>query len=246
MKLTLLELVQDMLTAIESENVSDVGETEEAGMCVNIANRAFEDMAAKHRWKHMKQYGRLNTTANLNEMSAPSGTVAIDYANMWYEGNPVYYVEPDEFVRMTINREGTNTEIINMIPVYNDRNPVYWTSDDDQTIRFDAIPDSTNGLVSTNTFCIIWKTPTSRLSSNSEYFDMPAQAYPALRSLMLAYAVGELKGDTSQAGKYNRDHTKMMGSLARNARFVERPTDIRKNIVARRSRRFVAPIISEA
>jgi len=29
MKLTLLEIIQDMLTATDSENVSDVGETEE-------------------------------------------------------------------------------------------------------------------------------------------------------------------------------------------------------------------------
>ena len=47
MKLTLLELVQDMLVATDSENVSSVGETEDAGMCVNIANREFEKLISK-------------------------------------------------------------------------------------------------------------------------------------------------------------------------------------------------------
>ena len=47
MKLTLLELVQDMLVATDSENVSTVGETEDAGMCVNIANREFEKLISK-------------------------------------------------------------------------------------------------------------------------------------------------------------------------------------------------------
>ena len=44
MKLTLLALVQDMLVATDSENVSTVVETEDAGMCVNIAKREFEKL----------------------------------------------------------------------------------------------------------------------------------------------------------------------------------------------------------
>lgn len=45
MQLTLLQIVQDMLTSIDAQNVTDVSETEEASMCVNIANRAYERTA---------------------------------------------------------------------------------------------------------------------------------------------------------------------------------------------------------
>jgi hypothetical protein len=246
MKLTLLELVQDMLTAMDSENVSDVGETEEAGQCVNLANQAFEQMATSKRWRHFKQYTRLSTTSALNEMVPPSGTYAVDYANLWYEGQRVWYVEPDKMMEMTINRESTNTTNSNDILIYTDRNPTYWTSDDDYTFIFDAIPDSTNGLTSTNTRAIAWIAPTSRLSTNSAYFDLPAQAFPALSALCQSMAVGILKGDSGEAQRLRRDYTRMMGSLARNARLIEKPNDMKKNIVARRTmKNMVDPIINE-
>ena len=64
MKLTLLELVQDMLVATDSENVTDVGDTEDAGMCVNIANREFERLISKFRWRHTRAFGKLVVRAN--------------------------------------------------------------------------------------------------------------------------------------------------------------------------------------
>jgi len=237
MKLTLLELVQDMLAALDAENVSGVGQTEEAGMCVQIANRAYEQMMMGKRWRHLRGYHQLSTTANFNEMTTPSGTVAVDPVHIYYNDALVTYKSPEEFLAITIarNTAESNIALYNNIKVYTDRDPSYFTSDDDETLRFDAIPDTINGLQAADTMVLAFVAPTSRLSADAEIFDMPAQMFPALNSLCIAKALGELKGDTNQSATEMGNYRSMAARLGRNARLVDRRDDSRKWIIPRRS-----------
>ena len=102
MKLTLLEIVQDMLTATDSENVNSVGHTEDAGMCVNIANREFEKLISKYRWRHTRGLGKLSVTSNLNEMVLPPSAIAIVPDTLYYSGDRVYYMEPSTFLLLHV------------------------------------------------------------------------------------------------------------------------------------------------
>ena len=103
MKLTLLQIVQDMLTSTDSENVSSVGETEDAGMCVNIANREFEKLISKYRWRHTRAFGKLDTTSNNHEMKVPTTAIAIVHDPVYYKNDRVYYMEPDRFLATLLN-----------------------------------------------------------------------------------------------------------------------------------------------
>lgn len=240
LKLTLLELVQDMLTAVNGENVNSVGDTEEAAMCVNIANRQFEKMSAKNRWKHFKEYtSSLQTTSNLNEMNLPTGAFAFKPDTIYYDGNPVWYLTPEVFLNMVVARDSsTDSSIltINGIPVYKTKTPVYFTSDDDELLRFDGCVDSTNGLDGSKFKAIVYSTSTSRLSADSEVFDLPAQAFPTLGEYCIAYAIKELTSDEESFRSQLREAKTSAAALARNARLVDQPDDWRKNITPRRTR----------
>ena len=181
MKLTLLELVQDMLVATDSENVSTVGETEDAGMCVNIANREFEKLISKFRWRHTRSFSKLEVTSIKNEMTLASNAVAVDPSTVYYSDDRVYWMEPDRFLAYTITRLTSESNIVesNNVKVYNDRNPQYFTSFDDYTLVFDSYPND-SGLLKANTDVIVYTQPTSRLNADAEYFDLPSQAFPAL------------------------------------------------------------------
>lgn len=238
MKLTLLEIVQDMLTATDSENVTSVGHTEDAGMCVNIANREFEKLIAKFRWRHTRTFGKLNTTANNHEMSLPSTAIAMVPDTLYYAGDRVYWMEPDRFLAYTITRNTSESNIseVNHIKVFTDRNPQYYTSFNDETIVFDSYPTG-SGLNGDDTDVILYDHPTSRLTSDGEYFDLPPQAFPALVQKCVAKAILEIKGDTQGYTAERREADNAVASLARNARLVDIPDDRRKHIVPRRSMR---------
>lgn len=240
MQLSLLEIVQDMLSAIDAEQVPSVTSTTESNMCVQIANRAYEEMMSKRRWRHLRQYSVLQTTSNKHELVGPASTIAIDPEAVWYgtqgEERQVYWLDPEAFLRMTIarNTDDSNVEKVNNIKVYNDRDPLFFTSDNDSTLTFDAIP-STSGLLGNESLAIIYRLPTSRLDSDAEVFDLPAQAFPALSSLCISKALNELKGDTEGSNLERRNYISLVGSLARTGRYVDVLDDKRKNIISRRT-----------
>jgi hypothetical protein len=238
MKLTLLEIVQDMLVATDSENVSSVGETEDAGMCVNIANREFEKLISKFRWRHTRALSKLEVTSNKNEMTLPSTAVAVDPYSIYYAGDRVYWMEPDSFLSMTLTRLTSESNIteVNNVHVYTDRNPTYFTSFDDSTLVFDAYPNA-SGLTKADTDVIVYTQPTSRLTSDAEYFDLPAQAFPALVQRCISKAILEIKGDTQGYQAEKREADNAVAALSRNARLVDIPDDRRKFLVTRRSMR---------
>lgn len=236
MKLTLLEIVQDMLTATDSENVTSVGHSEDAGMCVNIANREFERLISKFRWRHTRAFSKLEVTANLNEMGLATNAIAIKPYSVYYSDARVTWMDEDDFLAFTISRSTseTNVQDSNNIKIYNDRDPQYYTSFNDETLVFDAIPTG-GGLVKANTDCIVYTHPTSRLISDGEYFDLPKQAFSALVQRCIARAVLEIKGDTQGYQAENRAANSAVAALGRNARLVDILDDRRDHIVPRRS-----------
>lgn len=239
MKQSLLEIVQDMLSAIDSENVNSVGETEEAGQCVLIANRAYQNMMAGRRWKHLKTFSRLEASTNLNELKGPAGTVAIDPYNLYYDTQQVWYMDAADFLQFTISRptDSTITEI-NDLKVYNDRDPQFFTSDNDEILKFDAIPNAISGLDASKSRAIIYLAPTSKLTDDDEYFQLPAVCFPALTQACIGMAVMELKGDGEGGRMAMNEYSKLLARLMKNARLVDTLDDVRQTIVPRRTRRM--------
>lgn len=233
-QLTLLELISDMLVAIDSENVASVGDTEEAGMCVNIANRAFEIMATQGRWKHFRVHNaQWSTTSNSNELTMPTGAYDLMLGSVYYNGDLVNYMYPEDFEAQSIklDLDESNIEEVNSIRIYNDRVPLWFTSFDDSTITFDA--DDSGSLDGSKIRSIIWVAPTSRLSTDAQVFDFPGRAFPALSLLCQSMAVGSLKGDTSEARSLLQQYKTLFARLSKEARFIDPQPDVRRNIVAR-------------
>lgn len=243
MQLTLLQIVQDMLTSIDAQNVTDVSETEEASMCVNIANRSYEEMMSGYRWKHLREFTTLSSTAVLNELTLPSGTIAIDPNNIYYDTQTVQYMDYERFMNLTIKRDTSASEIelIGTTKCYNDRDPQYYTTYDDFTLVFDAVPDNVSGLDTSVTSAIVWRVPTSRKTDDGDVFDLPTQAFPALSLLCQSKAMSELKGDTQEGARIYREYVKAVASLARNARVIDIIPDRRKWIVPRNHRVYDIP-----
>ena len=238
MKLTLLQLVQDMLSAIDAEKVSAVGETDEADMCVQITNRAYEEIIERVRWRHLKQLTSLTSSAILNQMVAPDGVIAIDPSRVYYNDTLLYYMVPEDFLDYTISRDVTasDVEIVGNVKVYNDRDPVYFTSFDDYTLVFDAMPDNTNGLVGADSTVLAYVGHTSRLTADGDIFNLPRQAFPALEKLCISIAKSELQADTTEGRKLFVEFKGLMAALKRNARLVDQADDMRRWIIPRRTR----------
>ena len=234
-KKTLLQIVQDMLTAIDTELVSDVAETEEAQMCVNIVNRALPEMLGHRRWRHLKQLSNLAAGAYLNQMILPTGGYSLDLNAVYYNGNPVWYLTPNEFLMQSIQLVASSTIVeYNNIKSYIDRDPQFFTSFNDVALVFDAIPDISPGLVTTKFRCLVYVAPTAALSANGDYASLPPVAFPTFLNLCISKALAELKGDTDGSREIYKDYTRGMSSLNANAGVIDPGPDVRTNTPTRR------------
>lgn len=238
---TLLQIVQDMLSAMESENVTTVvsgSTTEEALLCVNLANRTFENLIGRVKWSHLKSYKPLVAGSNLNELKGDTTDIYIDGHNVYYgdtdEEQRIHYLEHDEFIRRTIGRTSadSNVTVINNVKVYNDRVPAFYTSFDDETLVFDAMPDG-SGLVAGDSKALVYTEPTTRKSANADVYDLPKQLYPYFRDLCIANAIVELVGDEIRGERLRNRANNEISKIATSGNMIDKRDNAFRNLKVR-------------
>lgn len=206
MRYTLIEIVQLILSSMDSDEVSSITDTVEAYQVAAIAKSVFYDMATDLNLPEHHGLFQLVASGDNNLpclMTVPStvcnvGTISYnveeDGANHpnWKE---LTYVPLDEFVRMQNALRELTSDIVEMdVPsngqtfgllAWTDRHPTYFTSFNDGTLLFDAhksLLDTT--LQSTKTQCYGSLYPTFTLADSFA---------PMLDPSQFAYYVNKVK-----------------------------------------------------
>ena len=231
MKHNLLKLTQRVLNAIDSESISSVDDTEESLMVVEILNRCYEEIISKKKWKFLRTYSSLESTTALNELKCPPGAISFNPYEVWYNKRKITYLEPEDFLALTVTRDETDTTnvlVSNGIKVSIGTDPSYFTSDDDETLRFDSIPNTVNGLTASLSEVTLYTGPSSPLYLDEDIFVLNRQLFPALLEYSIAIAMQELKGDDGGFNSHFKRYEKLMAALSRNGRLVDTVQDLRR------------------
>lgn len=198
MKMSLLDMVQDIMSDMSSDVVSSIGDTEESLQVAQIIKSTYNEMMTRREWPHLQ---RLTTLSAYGSSSHPTLMLPPDNLRKleWINYNcrtvsapqdnfqPVKYLEPDRFIQLTNTRDITKPGVMLVIlpsgiavRILNDSPPSYWTSFDDSIVVFDSFD---NGLEDTlqgpQTQCFVHVFP---LWESEDLFvpDLPAHLFPAL------------------------------------------------------------------
>ena len=156
MKMSLLEIVVDILNDLDSDEVNSIDDTTESAQVAQIVKSTYFALISNRNWPHLRKGISLEapgTTAtpthmrlqdNVNELSFINyNKVKLGETRKKYLA--VKWVEPDEFLRMTNRRNSdeTNIDIITdpsgiELMIRNDQAPTYYTSFNDSHIVFDS------------------------------------------------------------------------------------------------------------
>ena len=159
MKYTLLELVQTILSDMDSETVAAWDDTEESKQVATIIRTTYFDLAARLNLPEHRDVFKLEHSADVTEevlMSLPSDVVDLswikydkqqtgDTAPVWDHvkylplSNFIDYVQQfdedeDNVLVMSVTRDGDVMEF----PYKDDAAPTYYTHIDDTTLVFDS------------------------------------------------------------------------------------------------------------
>jgi len=226
-KMTVLEMVQDILSDMVSDEVNSIDDTVEAQSVANILKSTYEAMMANRNWPHTRKLVQLEGFGDTNKpnyMRLPERLkelVSISYdcaklgaANSDYR--ELKYKHPDEFLRMVSYRKSSDSNVKTVTDesgvklfIYDDKAPEYYTSFDDVNIVFDSYDKSVNTtLISSKTSCIAYIYPTW-VRNDSAIPDLPIDAFPAFLAEAKSLAFYNIKQMTNEkvelgAQKQNR------------------------------------------
>lgn len=146
-------MVQNILSAMDSDNINSIGDTVESNQVALIIKETFYEQFDSWNvpsFQNMIQLVAGNNTANPTVMSLPSNVKKILWikynwhASSSYDFRDVTYLEPATFIDQSIMCATNSGAFLstgpNNVPlvVLNNKPPTYWTSFDNTTIYFDS------------------------------------------------------------------------------------------------------------
>lgn len=227
MKRNLLDMVQEILSDLDSDEVNSIDDTVESEQVVTIIKSTYYSMMANRDWPHTRQSIQLTglgLTAKPTHMKLQDGVKSICFINYnkvkLGESKKAYskvtYLEPEQFIHKTNQNDSTASNVQSVtdfggieILIRNDKAPSYYTSFDDEHVVFDAFDNTVDSsLQQSKVQCQAYVTP-SWTSSDSFIPDLPEIAFPALIEEAKARAFYVLKQTINQkaeqeSGKQNR------------------------------------------
>lgn len=209
-KMTLLEMVQDILGAMNSDDVNSISDTQEAYDVARIVQMVYEELMVDKDWPHLATLVQLTATSTTTptHMLIPDNIQRLE----WIKYNKrkstdtrdkysdVTYLLPYDFVQLVMARDSSadNVETITdpggpVLLVRNDIAPTYWTSFDDEYIVFDSYDSAVDdNLRSSKTQCRVYKEATFTLS-NTFVPDLPSKSFPQLLAEAKSTAFAQIK-----------------------------------------------------
>jgi len=166
-KMTLLEIVQDILNDLESDEVNSINDTVEALEVAQIVKTTYNNIIDGRHWPHLYelfQFTALSDTDTPNYLQIPTTITNIE----WVKYNKrtstdtkdkfavVDYLEPFDFMALCEARDSSAATIQVVVDpassvglnILNNRAPQYYTSFDDEYIVFDSFDSAVDTTVS--------------------------------------------------------------------------------------------------
>ena len=197
-KLSLLDIVQDILNDLDSDEVNSINDTIESLQVAQIVKTTYFEMIANRNWPHLKRTVQLDSLADTTKpthLKLPELTkelIMLSY-NKRKEGQTkdffeeLKWLEPEDFLRKCNRRNVDNTNVDKITdfggaPFYirNDIQAEWFTSFDDEHVVLDAYNSAIETTVqSAQSQALIYFEP-SWTHEDSFIPDLPSEAFPAL------------------------------------------------------------------
>lgn len=178
MKRTLLEIVQNILNDLDSDEVNSIFDTVESQQVANIVKTCYNELLSNRNWPHLRKLVQLDSLSDItkpNYLQLPSGMKEMIFFRYDMRRadqdhsviTDVHYKQPEDFLRFTFSRNSGNLNIDEVVDfsgsklmIVNDKAPSYWTSFDDRYIVTDSYDSATETTLQTSkTQCMAYIEP---------------------------------------------------------------------------------------
>ena len=197
-KMTLLEMVQDILSEMDSDEVNSLSDTVESEQVAQILRTTYAELMSNRNWPHLAKLIQFNSSTDINLPThqtlgadvkellfvrydcRKTGITKRDYKDM-------KYLAPLDFLTKTNARDSDSANVLIVndptsveVLVLNDKAPEYFTSFDEETLVFDSYDSNVGSTLITDRFqCQAYVMP-QWVHEDDAYPDLPSEAFSAL------------------------------------------------------------------
>lgn len=197
-KMTMLDMVQDVLNDIDGDWVNSIDDTEEAMSVAAIIKSTYLAMMSNRNWPHMRKLVQLIPTVDLakpTHMAIPDSVKELYFINYNHmkdgetkvDYQPITWRDPDEFLQITNNYNNDQSNVTTVvddsgvvIQVLNDEPPTFYTSFDDTNVVFNSFDSAVESNLTSNRMQSMAYLMPSLTVSDSTIPDLPDEAFSAL------------------------------------------------------------------
>lgn len=212
MKMTLLEMVQDIMNDLDFDYVNSISDVPDALQVATVIRTTYFELLTNRVWPHTRTLKQLWGAGPdwPTYMQLPSRVYEIDWIK--YNSRDSYQdkdrwrdiklLDSKEFLDVIMSRNTDNDNITKIIDpsmdyiqllIRNDRHPEYVTTFDDEWLIFDSYNSNAEGsLHSHNSQTMVVEEPIFVID-DSFVPDMPAKAFPYLLSEAKSVCFNTLK-----------------------------------------------------
>lgn len=211
MNKTVLRLVQDILSAMNSDEVNSIGDTIESEQVTRICREEFDILSELKEWGHRQALINLTpsgSTSHPTRMQMPDNVTFVDWikydkqtaSDTEAKFQDVNYKAPADWLTMVLGRV-TGTSVIEITDnvhslkyrVYNDRAPSWWTSFDDKYIWFDAYDAAVDSTLQGSKTLVSAQVRPTFVEQDTHVIDIPDKDFYLYKSIALARSYAEIK-----------------------------------------------------
>ncbi len=207
MKMTLLEIVQNILSDMDAEEVNSIADTTEATQVASIVKDTFNNMVANRTVPEHKELVKLTS---LGDISRPThmkyGEDVTKLEKVWYDtsadGSFTYstirWCAPEDFITRADGLQTNYVEVMEggtMLRVGNAAMPTFYTSFDDEHLIFNSYDASVDATITEGrSRAYGTRLPTFDMTDDNFVADIDAHMFPYLLAEAKSTAFSLLKG----------------------------------------------------
>lgn len=217
-KMTLLDMTQSILSAMSSDNVNSIDDTEESIMVALTIKNTYFTIINDRDWPFLKSLTTLTAlgdTSNPTKMRIPEGLNKIEWIK--YRKKDIDYLAPKDFKDMIDNRT-EQAGVINSNGYIVNADPTYWTSYDDDYIYFDGYDSDVESSLQQSNTAVYGLVVPSWTHTDSFIPTLPEKFFPTLLSEAKAQCFVDIKEQTNarEERKARRGIVRMQNESWRN------------------------------
>lgn len=225
-KMALLDIVQDILSDMNSDNVNSISDTLESMQVAKIVRSTFYNLWNDRVWPHQAKLMRLNSStdaARPTHMKMDEDVISIEWVKYDVRRevtDPIQYrtleyKSPEEFLAFVMQRDASKANMQTVFDIHgtpliiqNDAAPTFYTSFDDQWIVFDSYDSDVDSILQHSKTQVYGHVEPLFLLEDDFVPDLPTKAFPYFVSEAKSVSFLKVKEVFSQKDEQASDRQK--------------------------------------